>query len=156
MNVSDKLRLALSTLLFVFVSGTAVAQDKADDEADVILTIEEQWDAEQKGNKNWIDERLVREFSGWPKAAPAPRSKSSTKKWDRFSDSQGETIEHELYFQNIIVRGDVAVAHYFYTSAYQDSDGKVEVSNGRYTDVLVRTEDGWKFIAWHGGEDDKK
>jgi len=154
MNVSDKLRLALSTLLFVFVSGTAVAQDKADDEADVILTIEEQWDAEQKGNKNWIDERLVREFSGWPKAAPAPRSKSSTKKWDRFSDSQGETIEHELYFQNIIVRGDVAVAHYFYTSAYQDSDGKVEVSNGRYTDVLVRTEDGWKFIAWHGGDDE--
>jgi hypothetical protein len=154
MNVSDKLRLALSILLFVFVSATAVAQDKADDEANVILTIEEQWDAEQKGNKNWIDERLVREFSGWPKAAPAPRSKSSTKKWDRFSDSQGETIEHELYFQNIIVRGDVAVAHYFYTSAYQDSDGKVEVSNGRYTDVLVRTEDGWKFIAWHGGDDE--
>jgi len=154
MNVSDKLRLALSILLFVFVSATAVAQDRADDEADVILTIEEQWDAEQKGNKDWIDERLVREFSGWPKSAPAPRSRSSIKKWDRFSDSQGETIEHELYFQNIIVRGDVAVAHYFYTSAYQDSDGKVEVSNGRYTDVLVRTEDGWKFIAWHGGDDE--
>ena len=154
MNVSDKLRLALSILLFVFVSATAVAQDRADDEADVILTIEEQWDAEQKGNKDWIDERLVREFSGWPKSAPAPRSRSSIKKWDRFSDSQGETLEHELYFQNIVVRGDVAVAHYFYTSAYQDGDDKVEVSNGRYTDVLVRTEDGWKFIAWHGGDDD--
>ena len=24
----------------------------------------------------------------------------------------------------------------------------------RYTDVLVRTEDGWKFLAWHGGDDD--
>ena len=59
MNVSDRFGLALSTLLIVFVSGTAIAQDGADDEADVILTIEEQWDAEQKGDENWIDERLV-------------------------------------------------------------------------------------------------
>ena len=64
MNVSDKFRLALSTLLFVFVSGTAFAQAEADDEADVILTIEEQWNAEQKGDKDWIDERLVSDFSG--------------------------------------------------------------------------------------------
>jgi len=153
MNVSDKFKLALSTL-FLITAGTAIAQDDADDEAEVILTIEEQWDAEQKGDSDWIDERLVNEFSGWPKIAPAPRTKSSTRKWDRFSDSQGETIEHELYFQNIIVRGDVAVAHYFYTSAYKNSDNKVEVSNGRYTDVLVRTEDGWKFLAWHGGDDE--
>ena len=153
MHISNKFKLALSTL-FLISAGTAIAQDAADDEADVILTIETQWAAEQEGDKNWIDDRLVREFSGWPKNAPAPRTKSSTKMWDRFSDSQGETIEHELYFQNIIVRGDVAVAHYFYTSAYKDSDDEVEVSNGRYTDVLVRTEDGWKFLAWHGGDDE--
>ena len=52
------------------------------------------------------------------------------------------------------VEGDTAVAHYFYTSAYEDNDDKVEVSNGRYTDILVRTEDGWKFISWHGGNDE--
>ena len=63
-------------------------------------------------------------------------------------------LEHELYFQNIVIEGDVAVAHYFYTSAYEDKDDEVEVSNGRYTDILVRTEDGWKFIAWHGGDDE--
>jgi ketosteroid isomerase-like protein len=153
MNVSDKFKLALSTF-FLIAAGTAIAQDDTDDEADVILIIEEQWDAEQKGDRDWIDERLVSDFSGWPKNAPAPRSKSSTRKWDRFSDSQGETIEHELYFQNIIVHGDVAVAHYFYSSAYQDNDDKVEMSNGRYTDVLVRTDDGWKFLAWHGGDDE--
>jgi len=28
------------------------------------------------------------------------------------------------------------------------------MSNGRYTDILVRKEDGWKFIAWHGGDDE--
>jgi hypothetical protein len=40
-----------------------------------------------------------------------------------------------------------------YSTAFEDNDGKTEVINGRYSDVLVRTEDGWKFIAWHGGGD---
>ncbi len=141
-------------LLFALPAGTALAQDSADDAADVILVIEEQWEAEQDGNKDWLDEMLHPSFSGWQKNAPAPRSKASTKLWDRFSDTQGKMLEHELYFQNIVVEGDVAVAHYFYTSAYEDRDDEVELSNGRYPDVLVRTEDGWKFIAWHGGDDE--
>ena len=63
-------------------------------------------------------------------------------------------VEHELYFQNIVVHGDVAVAHYLFSSAYQDNDDEVEMSSGRYTDVLIRTDEGWKFIAWHGGDDE--
>ena len=153
MNFSDTLKLTISAF-FLMLSGTAIAQDSADDEADVILAIEDQWEAEQNGDNDWLDERLVDKFSGWPNDAPAPRSKSSTKKWDRFDDEQGKTVEHELFFQNIIVRGDIAVAHYFYTSAFEDKNHEVEVSNGRYTDVLVRTDSGWKFIAWHGGDDD--
>lgn len=154
MNVNDKLVL-LAAGIFAIAAAPTFAQDTADDAADVILIIERQWRAEQDGDSDWLDEMLVDEFSGWPKGAPAPRTKQSTKKWDRFQDDQGETLEHELYFQNIVVHDDVAIAHYLYTSAYQDKEKKkVEVNNGRYTDVLVRTEDGWKFIAWHGGDDD--
>jgi hypothetical protein len=153
MTVSDTIKLAISLTLLT-LSGQVLAQDSTDDHADVILTIEEQWEAEQNGDDDWLDEMLVDKFSGWQKHAPAPRSKSSTKLWDRFGDTQGKMIEHELYFQNIAVHEDVAVAHYFYTSAYQDNDDKVEVTNGRYTDVLVRTEDGWKFLSWHGGDDE--
>jgi len=153
MTVSDKLKLAVA-IIFLSLSGVATAQNSADDEADVILLIEEQWEAQQDGDDNWTDEMLVDSFSSWPTQAPAPRSKSSTQLWNRFADSQGRMIEHELYFQNIVVHGDVAVAHYFYTSAYENNDQEVKVTNGRYTDVLVRTEGGWKFLAWHGGDDD--
>ena len=153
MKVSDTIKLAVSCT-FIFVASVTSAQDTRDDEADVILTIEEQWEAEQDGDEDWLDEMLIDNFSGWPTSAPAPRSKSSTQLWNRFQDTQGKMIEHELYFQNIAVHGDVAVAHYLYTSAYQDNQDKVEVTNGRYTDVLVRTQDGWKFLSWHGGDDD--
>lgn len=153
MKINDKLTL-LVIGVFLAASGSAVAQDAADDEANVILTIEEQWEAEQSGDEDWIDNLLVDDFSGWPKNSPAPRSKSSTRMWDRFYDEQGKTLEHELYFQNIVVHGDIAIAHYLYTSAFQDKDKNVEVSNGRYTDILVRTDDGWKFVSWHGGDDE--
>jgi ketosteroid isomerase-like protein len=63
-------------------------------------------------------------------------------------------VAHELYPLAIVVHGDVAVAHYLYTSAFKRRDGDVEVNNGRYSDVLVRTPDGWKFLSWHGGDSD--
>lgn len=152
MNFSDTLKLTV-TAVFLMVSGTAIGQDSRDDQADVWATVEGQWEAEEKGNKEWMTELLHEDFSGWGKSSPAPRSKSSTIMWDRFADDQGKMLEHELYPLAIVVDGDVAIAHYLYTSADEDKDDDVEVSNGRYTDILVRTEDGWKFIAWHGGDD---
>lgn len=148
----------LMTILPITLLATcqlALAQDDAADAADVILAIEEQWEAVQKGDKDWIEQRLHERFSGWPNASPAPRSKMSTEKWTRFFTTQGRVVEHELYFQNIVVNDDVAVAHYFYTTANENKDGEVEVTNGRYTDVLIRSDDGWQFLAWHGGSDDE-
>lgn len=153
MNFSYKLKFTV-TALFLTLSGTAIAQDARDDQADVWATIEGQWVAEEKGDKEWMKNLLVSEFSGWGKNSPAPRSKSSTIMWDRFSDEQGEMVAHELYPLAIVVDGDVAIAHYLYSSASESKDDDVETSNGRYTDILVRREDGWKFIAWHGGDDE--
>ena len=131
-----------------------LAQDAPDDQADVWAAVERQWKADEKGDPKWIDEMLTDDFSGWGKESPAPRSKTSTRMWDRFADKQGQTVAHELYPLAIVVHGDMAVAHYLYTSAFEDKEEKVEVTNGRYTDVLVRTEEGWRFVAWHGGPDE--
>jgi ketosteroid isomerase-like protein len=153
MTFSDTFKFAIAAISLA-MAGAASAQDEPNDEADVWATIEDQWEAQENDDDSWMDRLLMEDFSGWAKNSPAPRSKSSTKMWDRVTDDQGETIEHELYPYRIVVHDDVAVAHYFYTSAFQDKDDKVEISNGRYTDILVRTDDGWKFIAWHGGDDE--
>jgi len=153
MNFTDKVKLTV-TAAFLMMSATAIAQDSDDDQADVWATIEGQWEADEKGDREWLELLLTDDFSGWGKTSPAPRSKSSTIMWDRFSDEQGQMIAHELYPLAIVVDGDLAVAHYLYSSAYEDKEDNVEMNNGRYTDVLVRTDDGWKFIAWHGGDDE--
>ena len=149
------LKLSIAILgISLFSFTTSLAQEVHDDSADVWSAVEGQWAADEKGDKRWIDRLLTDDFSGWSKTSPAPRSKSSTQMWDRFTDEQGKMVAHELYPLSIVIHGDMAIAHYLYTSATEDKEGEVETSNGRYSDILVRTDDGWKFISWHGGDDE--
>ena len=129
-------------------------EEPSDHAADVWSTVEAVWDAEEKGDKRWMDRMLTEDFTGWGKNSPAPRDKSSTAMWVRFNGEQEKSVAHELYPLSIVVHGDVAIAHYLYTNAVEDKEGKVEVGNGRYTVVLVRGPDGWKFITSHGGDDE--
>lgn len=158
MKSITQLMYILTAVVF-FKTGTALAQTSTDsqmnDQADVWAQVEQQWTAEEKGDNKWMDKLLTDDFSGWGKGSPAPRGKSSTKMWDRFNEQISNMVAHELYPLSIVVHGDVAVAHYMYTTANKQKgkDGKIETSNGRYTDILVRTEDGWKFLAWAGGDD---
>jgi len=159
MKTKIRLMLILATV-FLVGPGTSMAQtpgnEQADDQADVWSKVEQQWAAEEKGDKKWLDELLTEDFSGWSKGSPAPRGKASTKMWNRFSEQVSEMVAHELYPLSIVVHDDVAIAHYMYTSASKENskEGKIETKNGRYTDILVRTDDGWKFISWAGGNDD--
>lgn len=152
MCVRTKLFWSIATLLLF---STSLAEDIRDDEADVLLTIERQWEAAQKSDQDEVDGMLADNFMGWSRSSPAPRSKKSTSKWSRITDKEvGNILRYELYPLSITVHGDVAVAHYLYSTAFKAKDGEVKMHNGRYTDVLIRGEDGWEFVAWHGGNDD--
>ncbi|HNP65770.1 MAG TPA: nuclear transport factor 2 family protein [Woeseiaceae bacterium] len=153
MKENMMVRMLFTGICLLGLTSPALAQSDSDP-ADVWAVVEEVWNSDEKGDKKWPDKLLSNEFVGWGKSSPAPRGKESIKMWDRFDDQLGKTVAHELYPLSIVVRGDVAVAHYLYTAAFEDKDGEIETSNGRYTDVLVRTDTGWKFLAWHGGQDD--
>lgn len=153
MNTTKMLKLML-TCFFMLGSSLTFAQDTTQDEDNVWAIVEAVWNADEKGERDWTDRFLVDGFTGWSKSAPVPRDKSSTKMWDRFNEQIGKSVEHELYPYAIVVHGDTAVAHYLYSNAFKNKDGDIELQNGRYTDVLVRTDDGWKLVAWHGGDND--
>ncbi|MDH4046621.1 MAG: nuclear transport factor 2 family protein [Gammaproteobacteria bacterium] len=147
--------IALTTISLILGWGISTAQQQAaSDQAAVWSVIEDQWERNERGDNKWIDELLVADFVGWPNESPAPRTKSSVRMWDEFSSKQTETLEHELYPLSIVVHGDMAIAHYLYTSATRQKGAELKISNGRYTDVLVRDDGVWKFISWHGGDDD--
>ena len=140
-------------LLLLLSAGPALAQTSAD-EAAVWSAVEQQWRAEKRGDNSWIEDMLSGDFVGWPKESPAPRNKTSTRLWYEFDSRQTELVEFELYPMSIVVHGNLAVVHYLYTAASKQRGGDVTTRNGRYTDVLARDDNVWKFIAWHGGDDD--
>lgn len=144
--------------VFLLASANAMAQeseyDPIDDHTAVWAAVERVWQASETGDQEWIETMLSADFMGWPKNSPAPRSKASVRMWSSFEREQASGIAHELYPLSIVVHGDMAVVHYLYTNAVETRDKKREISNGRYTDVLVRDAGAWKFISWHGGGDE--
>ncbi len=131
----------------------ASAPDAADDYVAVWFIIEEQWEAAQRGEREWVEQLLSADFVAWPKNSPHPRDRASTRRWNDFDRKQSKGLEHEIYPLETVIHGDTAIAHYLYTNATQNADGETEVENGRFTDILVRIDGEWKFIGWHGGDD---
>ncbi len=146
------------TGILLLASGYVFAQeslpDEADDHAAVWAAVERIWAAAERGDDDWVDTMLSADFVGWPNNSPAPRSRGSVRMWNSFDQEQSDAVRHELYPLSIVVHGDMAVVHYLYTNAVQTRNKKINVTNGRYTDVLVRDDGAWKFISWHGGDDD--
>lgn len=142
--------IVLASLLLATHPATAQSNN---DEAVIWSTVEQQWRAVKRGDTDWVETLLSADFVGWPRESPAPRNKTSTRLWTEFDARQGELMEFELYPQSIVVHGNMAVVHYLYSTVTKPRGGDVERSNGRYTDVLVRDGDTWRFIAWHGGDD---
>ena len=150
--MSQKIRVSVAlAAALIFTFATSNAQQVSDD-ASVWSVIEQSWQSERQGDLKWIETRLSADFVGWSNDAPAPRDKASTRRWNTFSTKQVEIVEYELYPLSIVVHGDMAVAHYLYSMASKPKGEKVRVTNGRYTDVLVRMDGEWKYISWHGGD----
>lgn len=138
-------------LVGLLICSAARSQETGDDQVAVWAVIERQWAAQNQDDTEWIDELLTADFVGWPYDSPAPRSRASTRMWNEVAQKQSKNEAYELYPLSIVVRGDTAIAHYLFSTAGENADGKIVTRNGRFTDVLVRVDREWKFLSWHGG-----
>lgn len=143
-------RCTVITTVFMLLSLNATGQPVSDDAA-VWSVIEQSWQAERQGDVRWVESLLSADFVGWSNNAPAPRDKASTRRWKTFSSKQVNIEEYELYPLSIVVHGDMAVAHYLFTTASRSRGETTKITNGRFTDVLVRMGGEWRYISWHGG-----
>lgn len=141
-------------LLCLLIGSAARSQETGDDQVAVWAVIEKQWAAQNQNDSKWTEELLTADFVGWSYDSPAPRSRASTRMWNEVTQTQWKSEAHELYPLSIVVRGDTAIAHYLYSNAGANADGQIVTRNGRFTDVLVRVDREWKFLSWHGGDDD--
>jgi len=142
----------LTALIALVLPGSATAQDWGADQTEVWTTIVAQWEASKAEDPTWPATLLHSSFLGWTDVNPMPQNQAAVEKWQRYSSENSETLVQQLYPVGIVVVGSTAVAHYYYSTATEARDGKRKTTHGRYTDVLIKQDGKWIFIAWRGGD----
>jgi ketosteroid isomerase-like protein len=130
------------------------------------VTCEEPWSEAQKEvwaaietcSEHWakgsLDEAMAcvhDDFSGWLYTQPVPRTKEFDKRISAHLLKTHTTQAYELRPIDIKVYGDIGIAHYYFVQIIKDSEGKEVIEQGRWTDILLKQDDGWVWVADHGG-----
>lgn len=150
---TKKILLTIALGLLAISAGPAGAQTwtKAQTEVwDVVLKSYADIDA---GKADWSDKWVLAKAMVWGPSYPMPRSRESVKRWDAYQFPNGTTHVSEYSPAAIVVHESTAVAHYYYSNATEDKEGKRETTHGRCTDILAKDGKNWRFIAWHCGDE---
>ena len=111
----------------------------------------------EKRDNNWTDKWVTEDAMVWGSSTPMPRDRSSVKRWEKFSFADGSINNVAEYSPAaIVVHGNTAVAHYYYSNGTTSKKGKQSVTHGRCSDVLVKGSKSWKFVAWNCSDEPKK
>ena len=153
METSKPTFVGAVVIVLCMLAVSASAQTWSQEQLEVWKVIQDQWEAAKSRDVSWPDRFLHPSFLGWSDENPMPRDKVSTKRWEGYNSTNSRTIEQELNPVGIVVVGTTAVVHYYFSLATESSKGERETNHGRYTDILVKVDEGWQFIAWRGGEE---
>jgi hypothetical protein len=110
------------------------------------------WDMDQKQDNSWMTTMTHPNVSGWSMKNPAPRSRASLLKWSKLSQESSKMLMFELSPISIATSENAAVAHYYYTTANEDREGKRETERGYCSDTLIKQGDSWVFLGWNCGQ----
>jgi ketosteroid isomerase-like protein len=91
-------------------------------------------------------------LSYWDTDQPGPQNKASLTRWTRYGSTSTTVLEQELFPISIAITGNVAVVHYNYSIARENYKQERQTVSGRYTDILVKEDGRWLFLAWAGGD----
>jgi hypothetical protein len=147
--------LAVSFALAVFGSA-ASAQTWSPEQQEIWRFEEQQWKMAKDKDLSWIDKMVHPNLNYWDVDQVAPRNKASLTRWNRYSNANSTVLEQELFPVSATITGNIAVVQYRYTIARENYKKERETVSGRYTDILVKENNRWLFIAWAGGDDPKK
>ena len=151
-----KTKQAIASLMFgmlAILAGSANAQSWSKEQAEVWQVVLDSYKDIDAQDASWSERWVFPDAMVWGPDYPMPRSRDSVRRWDAYNFAGSKNHVAEYAPAAIVVHGSTAVAHYYYTNASEDREGKHETTHGRCTDVLAKDGQNWKFIAWHCGDE---
>jgi hypothetical protein len=154
-----RLRTTCTTLciaVLVALAAPAWAQTWTPEQEEVWKFEQKQWQMSKDADLTWIDTMVHPNLRYWEVGEPMPRDKASLARWNKYSSANSKVLEQELFPISATITGNVAVVQYHYQVARENYKKERETVTGHYTDILLKENGTWKFIAWEGGDDPKK
>ncbi len=123
----------------------AAAQTWTTEQQAVLAVVEETW---AENDPTWVTRLTHPEMLGWSNTIPVPRDQATTRRWGDHGVENSTALLHSLAPVGIVIRGDVAVAHYYASVSAEDREGKRETTTSRCTDTLTRDSGSWLYLGW--------
>jgi len=149
------LAIAAITLGFAVYGGAASAQSWSAEQQEIWKVEEQQWKMAAAKDLSWMDTMVHPSMRYWETGDPMPRDRASLKRWGRYSNENGTVLEQEIFPISATITGNVAVVQYHYMIARENLKKERETVTGHYTDVLIKENGRWLFVAWAGGDNPK-
>ena len=133
----------------LFTSGIS-AKDKSGPHKVIWDTVVATWETDiVKNDPEWAMKYALPEVQGWGETYPMPRGRDSIVKWSRFGKSEGKGVLFEVKKIGMVVKGNTALVHYYYSIGSKDKDGKNKTDHGRCSDTLMKDKGEWKYLGWN-------
>jgi hypothetical protein len=146
------LGIAAASLAFCASVAPAAAQSWNAAQQEVWQLEQQQWKMAAAKDLGWIETMVHPNMRYWETGSPMPRDKASLELWSRFDSENSTTLQQELFPISITITGNIAVVQYHYMVASENYKKERKTVTGQYTDVLLKDNGRWMFIAWAGGE----
>jgi hypothetical protein len=144
---------ATALLTLCVVADSAFAEQWTAEQQEIWKFEQQQWAMSKAKDLSWIDTMVHQNMQYWENGAPMPRDKASLAHWGKFDAENSTTLEQELFPISATITGNIAVVQYHYMVASENYKKERKTTTGHYTDVLIKQDGRWMFIAWAGGED---
>ncbi len=145
----------VSVLALCAVSASVFAAEWNAEQQEIWKFEQQQWQMSKAKDLSWIDTMVHQNMVYWETGSPMPRDKASLKHWSRYDSDSSTTLEQELFPISATITGNIAIVQYHYMVASEDYKKERATITGHYTDVLIKENGRWMFIAWTGGQDKK-
>lgn len=142
---------SIAFILFAFIgTSTLFAQEWTKEQKEVWGTIENMWVTWQAKDYDGTFANVHDSFLGWNDEDPMPTTKkkwvNSIKKYYNLTSKEDFDIEPA----RILIQGDAAVVHYYYSFSYlyDDGENKQMVShNGKWAAFFIKEDGKWMLLG---------
>jgi len=143
--------LFIIPVLFLFCQNQTSAQNWSKAQLEVWQNVEDLWKANKNKDLDKFMSFFHEDFMGWAMTSPYPLSKQQVKDLIGHYLPKNELVLYNLRPMTILIKGNTAIVHYYYSQVQRDKQGHETSEKGRWSETYLKEGNKWLLLGDAGG-----